>query len=454
MSQLDASIAQLVIPDLEHAFAASVVAVGWVALAYLLTLAALLPVFGRLADVFGRTRLYTLGFAIFVAGSAACGFAPSLGALVAARVLQAAGAALLQANSVAIVVSAAGPARRGKAIGIQATAQAAGLSVGPALGGFLIHALGWRWVFWINVPAGVVGIALALAFLPRGERARGHGEPFDWVGAATLGPALTALLLALSFGFGWGLGSPRTLGTLAAAVVLLVVFIRRERRFAYPLVSLRLFADRAFAAGNTAGFFSYAVLFGTFFVVPFALERGYGESPLDAGLRLTLVPLALALVAPLAGGLSDRLGSKPLALAGALTTTAALVLAALAFRAPGSDLVRATIALALLGAGQGLFTAPNNSAIMASATPATVGAAGGILNVMRSLGTSFGVAAASAAFALFSGGHAASHAATILDATHRTFALLAALSCFGALAVAFGPGRTTALGEDAAAALA
>jgi len=453
MGQLDASIAQLVIPDLERAFSASVVAVGWVALAYLLTLAALLPVFGRLADVFGRARLYTIGFAIFIVGSAACGFAPSLGALVAARVLQAAGAALLQANSVAIVVSAAGSVRRGKAIGIQATAQAAGLSVGPALGGFLIHVLGWRWVFWINVPAGLVGIALALAFLPRGERAHGHGEPFDWVGAITLGPALTALLLALSFGFGWGIASPRTLGTLAVAAVLLVVFVERERRFAYPLVSLRLFADRTFATGNIAGFFSYAVLFGTFFVVPFALERGYGESPLGAGLRLSLVPLALALVAPFAGGLSDRFGSKPLALAGALATMGALVLATLAFRSPESSLVRATIALAVLGAGQGLFTAPNTSAIMARATPATIGAAGGILNVMRSLGTSFGIAAASAAFAFFSGPQGGSHAA-VLVATHRTFALLTGLAFLGALAVALSPGRTTEVGEDATAALA
>ncbi|HEV7216463.1 MAG TPA: MFS transporter, partial [Chloroflexota bacterium] len=158
MGQLDASIAQLVLPTLETVFVAPLSSVEWVALAYLLSLAALLAPVGRLADIAGRKLLYTLGFFVFVVGSALCGAAPNLPVLLGSRVLQAVGAAFLQANSVAIVTAAAGPGRRGKAIGIQGTAQAIGLSVGPALGGLLISAFGWRWVFFINVPAGIVGI--------------------------------------------------------------------------------------------------------------------------------------------------------------------------------------------------------------------------------------------------------------------------------------------------------
>jgi len=157
MGQVDASIAQIVLPELELEFHARVGAVAWVAIAYLLVVAAMLSVFGRLADMLGRKLMYCGGFLIFVAGSALCGLAPSLGMLIGARVLQGLGACLLQANSVAIIVAAAGAARRGRALGLQSAAQAVGLSVGPALGGFVIDALGWRWVFWLNLPVGLLG---------------------------------------------------------------------------------------------------------------------------------------------------------------------------------------------------------------------------------------------------------------------------------------------------------
>jgi MFS family permease len=170
MGQVDASIAQLVLPELEREFHASIGAVAWVSIAYLLVVAAMVPVFGRLADMVGRKLLYCGGFVVFVMGSGLCGLAPSLDTLVGARVLQALGASLLQANSVAIIVAAAAQARRGRALGLQSAAQAVGLSAGPGLGGFLIAALGWRSVFWINLPVGLLGAVLGLLVLPRTER--------------------------------------------------------------------------------------------------------------------------------------------------------------------------------------------------------------------------------------------------------------------------------------------
>jgi EmrB/QacA subfamily drug resistance transporter len=397
MGQVDASIAQLVLPELEHDFQAPVGLVSWVALAYLLALSAMLPIYGRLADMFGRKMMYTVGFIIFIAGSAICGFAPTLGFLIIARVAQAVGAGLLQANSVAIIVAAAGQ-NRGRAIGAQAAAQAVGLSVGPALGGVLIYSLGWRWVFWLNVPFGLIGALIGWLVLPQTQNLPG-GQRFDWWGAILFIPALTALLLVVNRGGGnWNVASPASILAVTLATVLLAAFVLRERLAQSPLIDLKLFRRATFSAGSVAGLLSYAILFGMFFVLPFVFERGYGESALLAGLRLTVIPVALGLVAPASGALSDRVGARLLTVSGMVVTFAALGGLFLALDQRFGNLTFVMVALGLFGVGQGLFTAPNNSAIMAAAPPEERGEAGGILNVMRSLGTSVGIAAASAVF--------------------------------------------------------
>jgi EmrB/QacA subfamily drug resistance transporter len=451
MGQLDASIAQLVLPTLETAFHARLALVSWVALAYLLTLASTLPIFGRLADMVGRKLLYTAGFVLFIAGSALCGFAPSLWFLIGARVFQAIGAGLLQANSVAIITAAAGPARRGRAIGLQGAAQAIGLSAGPAVGGLLIQSLGWRWVFWINVPAGLLGAALGWFVLPQ-TQGLSRDRRFDWRGAVLLAPALTALLLALSEGRIWGATSPEFVACAAGGALLLALFVRHERTAASPLVDLQLFRARAFTTGNVAGLLSYALLFGVFFLLPFALERGRALSPLDAGLLLTAIPLALGVMALLSGALSDRVGARPLTVSGMLL--AAVALAGLAWDMRAVALPALVAALAAFGTGQGLFTAPNNSAIMGAAPEERLGVAGGVLNVTRSLGTSLGVALAATVLSWRLASHAGHAESTadaprglLLAAMHDTLLLFAALALVAA-AVSLYPslGRSFANG--------
>jgi EmrB/QacA subfamily drug resistance transporter len=395
MGQVDSSITQLLLPRLEREFGASLSTVSWVAVAYLLAMAAFMPIFGRLADMLGRKLLYTGGFLLFVMGSAFCGLAPSLPVLIGFRVLQAIGAALLSSNSVAIIVTAAGPERRGRALGIQSAAQAIGLSVGPALGGLVLDTLGWQWVFWINVPVGLVGAIAGWLIIPQTIDLPPDSR-FDWKGALLIVPALTALMSLLNNGHAWGLASPLFLACALLAIILLTLFINAERRATPPLIDLKLFRSAAFVGGNIAGLLSYAILFGLMFLMPFMFVRAYGTSALEAGLRLTMVPLALSAVAPVGGALYDQVGPRLLTVSGMLVCVAGLVLLFSAMDGTPDGMMLVMLALAVFGLGLGLFISPNNSAIMAAAPTELTGEAGGLVNVMRSLGTSVGIAAASA----------------------------------------------------------
>ncbi|HZD87179.1 MAG TPA: MFS transporter, partial [Gaiellaceae bacterium] len=295
MGQLDASIVSLAFPTLQRDFHATLGAVQWVGLSYLLVLVALVPAVGRAADMAGRKLLYIYGFVVFTVGSALCGIAPGLLALDGFRALQALGAAMLQANSVAIIALAAPREKLGRAIGIQGAAQALGLSLGPAVGGVLIAAGGWRLIFFVNVPAGILGAAAGWFLIPRSRELQERTR-FDWLGLVLFAPALSALLVALSYGNQLGWATAAVIGALAAAVVLGGGFLLHERRTRAPMIDLRLFARAAFSAGIASGLLSYLVLFGALFVTPFFLESDRGLSPGATGALLTALPIALGLV--------------------------------------------------------------------------------------------------------------------------------------------------------------
>jgi len=248
------------------------------------------------------------------------------------------------------------------------------------------------------VPAGLLGALLGWFVLPQTQGLR-RDQRFDGAGALLLAPALTALLLAVNEGRRWGWTSPLLLGCAGSGLVLLVAFVWRERRAVNPLIDLRLFSVPAFTAGNLAGLLSYGILFALFFLLPFDLERGYGQTPLEAGLLLTAVPLALGLVAPVSGRLSETMGARPLTVVGMLLVAGALTALALLLTGRDATLPLVIGALVVFGVGQGLFTAPNNSAIMGAAPTERLGVAGGVLNVTRTLGTSLGVAVATVVFA-------------------------------------------------------
>jgi MFS family permease len=334
MGQLDASIVTLALPHIGRGLHAGPGAVRWVVLAYLLVLLGTLAAMGALADRVGRKLLYTHGFAVFTLGSALCGLAPTLGWLIAARVLQGVGAAMLQANSVAIIRESLCSRQLTRGIGVQGAAQALGLALGPALGGALLALGSWRLIFLVNLPVGLLGTVLARLLLPRSRAGR----------TSVRGPASPSALL------------------------------RRP----------------AIASGLTSGLLAYLVMFGALLALSYHLSSATARlHPALAGLQLAVLPVALGALAPLAGRAAPRLGARPLAVGGLLLTGAGLL--ALALRHDGAGLL---LGMVLTGAGLGIFTPVNNATVMGAAPRARAGVLGGILNTTRGLGAALGVALA------------------------------------------------------------
>ncbi|HEY6517753.1 MAG TPA: MFS transporter [Roseiarcus sp.] len=395
MGQVDASIVQLALPTLGRVFDATLESVSWVALAYLLGCASFMPIFGQLCQIFGRKLLYLIGFVVFTGASALCGLAPDLPTLIAFRFLQGFGGAMLGANSMALVVTATDKSLRARALGVYAGAQAVGVSAGPVVGGLLLGTLGWPWVFWINVPFGLIAVVASWLVLPTTAQ-QNRNQTFDWRGALMLAPALTFAVLALNQVSAWGLTSPALLGCAGAAIVLIFLFLKQERGSRSPLIDLALLEEPAFLAGALACALSYAMLYGMFFLASFALVSGYQDSPIVAGLKLAIVPISIGIVAPVAGALADWVGTRLLSVAGMAICFVALLALTLVVRQPVANLWIGFFGLVAFGIGLGVFIAPNNHATIASAPPALAGIAGATLNLTRILGTVAGVASASA----------------------------------------------------------
>ena len=400
MGQLDASVVTLTYPSLRDRFHAPLAGVEWVSLSYLLALVALLVPVGRLADAMGRKLFYLYGFVVFTAASAACGLAPTLGALVAFRVVQAAGAAMLQANSVALVATSAPPHRTRTALGVQAAAQALGLALGPTVGAALVAAAGWRWVFGVNVPIGVIAVVAGHYLLPR-TRSRTPVASFDGWGLLWLSTATTALLLGVSAASGLPLPGWAAGLLFAAAAGAAAAFAVRQRRAAAPLVDPALLRVRGVPSGLLGALCGYLVLFGPLVLVPVVLgDAGYSE--VLTGVVVSALPAGFALAATVADRVLPR-GVSDRARCGAGAATALAALAAM-LAAPASAGWTAAL-LALLGAGLGLFTPANNTLIMRAFPTASAGMAGGLVNMARGLGTALGVALVTLALHLASPGH-------------------------------------------------
>jgi EmrB/QacA subfamily drug resistance transporter len=394
IGQLDGSIVQLALPALKDTFGTSLNAVRWVAIAYLLAFAASLPVFGAVCEMVGRKLTYLAGFGIFSLASLMCGLTDHLGWLIALRAVQGVGGGLLGANSIAVLVKSVPADKRARGMGLLTTAQAVGVSIGPVVGGLLLDALSWRWIFWCTVPFGLAATVLGWLVLPRSADPV-EDKSFDWYGALLLVPSLILAVLALNQVSAWSLDSPAMTLCVAAAVLLLALFVRQERAVRQPLIDLALFRRTAFATGIIRVALGYALLYGMLFLMSFALIHGLHNSATVAGLKLAVIPVALGMIAPLGVAFSERFTSRRMGVTAMILCTAAIAgLSAIAF-SPKGTLITGLSSFAVFGMGLGLFLAPNSTATIGAAPAGQSGTAGALVNLFRVVGSCLGVSAAS-----------------------------------------------------------
>lgn len=430
MSALDGSVVNTILPVIKATFNSEVAAVEWVVTVYLLVLSGLLLSFGRLGDMQGHKTIYLLGFAIFITSSALCGLAPSVTMLVLFRSIQAVGAAMLSANSPAILTKSFPASQRGQALGLQATMTYLGLMVGPSLGGWLTDALGWRAVFYINMPVGLLAFLLSYRFI-KADRPEKVSEHFDVPGAAVFVAGLVALLLGLNQGHALGWGSPLILGLLGGAILLFVIFLHIERTSSYPMLDLGLFKFRVFSASTLSAVLNYMCVYTIMFLMPFYLIQGKNLSATAAGSILTAMPIVMAVVAPISGTLSDRFGARRLSAAG--MTCLAIGLLLLSKLNQSSSIWQIALALGTAGLGIGMFISPNNSALMGSAPKNRQGIAAGILATARNVGMVLGIGFSGAIFTTMLSRQGTSSAANLVNATQTSFLVASGIAVLGTI---------------------
>ncbi len=388
LSVLDGNIVNIALPTIMRQLDTDFATVQWVVLAYLLAMATLMLSIGRLGDMLGKKRLYTAGIVIFTIGSLLCGIAPSIYWLIGFRVVQAVGAAMILALGMAIATEAFPPEERGKAMGINGTVISVGIIIGPTVGGVIIEHLAWNWIFFVNLPVGIIGTLLAIRYLP--TYATNGRSSFDYVGAGTLFIALLALLMGLTLGQQRGFGDTLVLSLFALHLAALTLFIWWEKRTPHPMVDLHIFRNVLFSVNLFTGLLTFVTIAGAVILLPFYLQDVLGFSPQKVGMLLAIVPVALAIVSPLSGILSDKMGTRLITAVG----LAILVFGYWAMSTLNAETTGMGFVLRLLpvGIGMGVFSSPNNSAVMGAASRKRLGIASGLLALTRTLGQTTGIA--------------------------------------------------------------
>ena len=430
MTALDTSVVNTVLPIINQTFGGEIASVEWVVIIYLLLVSGMLLSFGRLGDLRGQRLIYLAGFFGFILSSVLCGQARSTLELVIFRGIQALGAAMLSANSPAILTKSFPASQRGQALGLQATMTYLGLTVGPSLGGWLTDQFSWRAVFYINVPVGLLAFILSWRFVPRDTQTVSN-ERFDLPGAAIFMAGLVALLLGLNQGHNWGWSSLPILGLLLAAVILLALFVWVELHSPYPMLDLSLFSQRLFSTSTLAAVLNYVCVYTIIFIMPFYLIQARGFSASEAGLLLTAMPITMAILAPISGTLSDKIGARLPSTVGMLAIAAGLFM--LSGLGPSSSNTQITLALVIAGAGIGVFISPNTSALMGAAPRRQQGIAAGVMATARNVGMVLGIGFAGAVFTTVLSNSAQAESLAIFPAAQMAFLAAIAVAVIGAV---------------------
>jgi EmrB/QacA subfamily drug resistance transporter len=390
MSTLDGSIVNVALPSMAQVLGVTTANIQLVATCYLIVIAGTVLIFGRLGDTLGKTKVFTVGLGIFTLGSLLCGLTHSFVFLILARMIQAIGAAGTMANNQGIIAETFPPNERGKALGINATAVALGSLVGPGLGGLIVGAVSWEYIFLINVPIGLITLFLCIKLLPKGRRET-IGR-FDNLGAALFLAAIVFLFTAMNEGLNRGFTDPLIVsGFLLSAVSFLAFFIVEQKR-ENPMIQLQIFRNTLFSLSIFCGFISFVAIFCNNIILPFYLQYVMECTPQYTGIILMIYPMILSLVAPVSGHLSDKIGSELLTFLGLVLTGTGLFL--MSSLSENSTLSGMVTFIGIMSVGMGIFQSPNNSLIMSTVSRDKLGIAGSINALVRNLGMVCGIALA------------------------------------------------------------
>ena len=394
MVSLDNLVVTTALPVIRHDLGSSLQDLEWMVNAYTLTFAVLLLTGAALGDRFGRRRLFAIGLVIFTAGSAAAALAPSSTVLIAARAVQGLGGAIVIPLTLTILSAAVSPQRRALALGAWGGIGGLAIAVGPLVGGAIAQGVNWHWIFWLNVPVGVVAVVLASLRL---QESRGPEGRLDLPGLALASGGLLGLVWAVIHGNDEGWTNPQILAAFAVGAVLLVVFAAWERRTPNPMLPLHMFRSRAFAAANAVSLLMYFGMFGSIFLLSQFFQVVQGLNPFEAGLRVLPWTAMPAVVAPIAGLLAGRIGSRPILVTG--LTLMAIGLAWLAaVSSPTAPYASFVPAFVVSGIGMGMFFAPIANVVLSAVYPEEEGKASGANNAIREVGGVFGVAVLASVF--------------------------------------------------------
>jgi EmrB/QacA subfamily drug resistance transporter len=437
MIALDALVVTTALSTIRLDLGASIEALEWVVNAYNLSFAVLLLTGAALGDRFGRRRVFAAGLVLFIAASAGCALAGEAGWLIAARAVQGVGAALVMPTAMTLLSATFPPQERGKALGLFSGVTGLALIAGPVVGGAVAEGLAWPWIFWVNVPIGVV-ILLVHRRIPEST---GSGRALDIAGLVLVTGAALGVVWGLMRGNGAGWTSPSVVAPLAAGLALAVAFVAWEWRAREPMVPMRLFRSRAFSSGIASSFLFYASMYGVVFLLPQFLQVAQGNGPLGAGLKLLPWTATLFIFAPIGGALINRIGERSLIVGGLLLQASGIAWIGLIVT---PDLAYATVVtpLVLAGAGVSLAMPAAQNAILGAVAPAEIGTASGTFNMFRYLGGAFGIAVLVTAFARTGGIHSAQ---AFNDGFASALALSASLSLVAAIAGMWQPARREAV---------
>jgi EmrB/QacA subfamily drug resistance transporter len=434
MAALDTLVVSTALSTIRLDLGASVEQLEWTVNAYNLSFAVLLITAAALGDRYGRRNFYAVGLAVFAASSAAAALAPDVGTLIAARAVQGAGAALIMPLGLALLSAAFPPAKRGAAIGMFSAITGLAVASGPLIGGAVVEGISWEWIFWLNVPIGLLAIPFVLT---RMKESFGADTALDIRGLALVTGGALGLVWGLVRGNQAGWGSAEVIGALVGGALLVAAFVAWELRAREPMLPMRFFRSRSFSAGNTAIFFTFASLFAAVFFYAQLLQTVLDYGPLDAGLRLLPWTATFITVAPIAGALADRIGERPLIVTGLSLQAIGMAWLALIVE-PGMGYSQLLAPFVVAGVGVSMAIPSAQNSVVGSAASDALGKAAGTNSMMRELGGVFGIAIA---VAVFTGAGSYASAQAFADGFTAAILVAAGLALAGAMAGLALPSR-------------